>query len=162
MAEMDETATRVATLLALAPAGVVMGFHVRYTRPAIMVQSYPPEWTDAYASRGLIMADPSVQWTAENTGSIRWSALADADVEGVLAEAATFGLVYGLSHATDSGGSRSMVGLSRSDREFTDAEIAQIEAEVAAIHDATLESRAFSDAARAGIEALPVTLIQAN
>ncbi|NCO22383.1 MAG: transcriptional regulator [Rhodobacterales bacterium] len=107
-----------------------------------MFQTYSKTWTDIYSQSGFVMHDPIVRWGFENTGAIRWSMLDDP--VGVLEKARPHGLVYGFACAVENGGTRSVAGFARADREFTDAEIAAIAAQVATLHDETAKAGALS------------------
>ena len=119
----------------LAPAGYALGFHIIYTTPRFMFQTYPRDWFDHYNRNGLIMSDPTIAWGFEKTGTCRWSEMSDPT--GVLAQAAEFGLRYGLTCATDTGDSRSIGGYARSDREFEREEIEEISSLFNEVHTAT-------------------------
>ena len=130
-------------LRTLAPAGYALGFHIAYTTPKFMFQTYPKEWLDYYSSNGLVMNDPMVAWGFENTGAKRWSALADP--AGVMKAAADHGIPYGVVVTVASNDSRSICGFGKADAEFTDDEIASIEAAVQAIHDETADTAMLDD-----------------
>ena len=137
---MDEPST-IAHLLGelqmCAQTGFAIALHVRFTTPTYLFQTYPEAWSDHYSTAGLVMQDPTVAWAFEHTGIIRWRDLAAADTSGVLAQAALYGLVHGFTLSQDRGGSRSLSSFSRGDRDFTDAEIAGIEAIADELHDLT-------------------------
>ncbi len=119
------------------PAGYALAFHIKYTAPDYLFQTYSSEWIDIYSKNGLVMQDPTVHWGFDNTGSIRWSDLADKDAAGVLAQAAEHGLGYGVCYATDAGGSRSVTSFARNDREFSDVEINEIKMMIDELHAMT-------------------------
>ena len=158
--EMSMT-SRVETLISLAPSGFAMAFHVNYTRPAFLIQNYPSEWTRIYSARGFVMADPTVKWGFENVGNIRWSDLVALDSEGVLAAAAEHGLIFGLTHVVDNGGTRSMTSFARADREFSEDEVAQIATEVDAIHADSQADKALSDKDLAALRKMTKAVTQA-
>lgn len=133
--EISETLGR---LHKMAPAGYALGFHVEYTTPKFVFQTYPKAWLDHYSSNGLIMMDPMVAWGFENAGTQRWSLLEDP--AGVMQMAADHGMKYGVVIAVTSDDRRSIGGLSHPDREFTDEEIAQLESDVQLIHDKTADT----------------------
>jgi LuxR family transcriptional regulator, quorum-sensing system regulator SdiA len=114
-------------LTALAPAGYALGLHIRFASAQIMVQTYDPRWIEIYTSRGYMMCDPLVSWGFGTEGSIRWSALDYPDPHRVMAQAAEFGLNYGIAVSHGPTSSRSIGGFARTDREFTDGEIEAIE-----------------------------------
>lgn len=118
-----------------ASSGYAMGLHINFTTPAYFFQSYPRPWLDHYSKTGLLMNDPTVSWCFANTGFCRWSDLEDP--AGILTQAAAYGMKYGMVYATDAGGSHSMAGFARPDREYTDAEISELTARFDILHEAT-------------------------
>ena len=122
------------------PSGYAMGLHIKFTTPAYFFQSYPRAWLEYYSQAGLLLNDPTVSWCFENTGFQRWSDRDDP--AGVLLREAEYGMAYGVSYATDTGGSLSMCGFTRPDREFNDAEIAELADRFEAMHVATQDQSA--------------------
>ena len=147
----------LADLKALAPTGFALGFHIVYTTPTFMFQTYAPDWLEHYAQKGFLILDPVVHWGFENTGIVRWSALKHLDSSGVLDAAAKFGINYGVTVAVDSQGSRSFGGFSRGDREFTDEESALLLAQFNEIHTTTAQSKALSSSSIAALKKMSVT-----
>lgn len=133
--EISETLGR---LNELAPAGYALGFHIGYTTPKFLFQSYPKAWLDHYSSNGLLMVDPMVAWGFGNEGTERWSALDDN--AGTMKLAGDFGMKYGVVVACVSDDSRSLGGFSHPEREFTDAEITQLYDGFDAIHSMTADT----------------------
>ena len=121
-------------------SGYAMGLHINFTTPAYFFQSYPRDWLEHYSNAGLLVNDPTVAWCFENIGYRRWSELDDP--AGVLNEAAKYDLCYGFSYATNTGGSLSMSGFTRPDREFSDAEIKELVDLFEAMHIATKDQAA--------------------
>ena len=119
------------------PAGFAIALHVKFTSPKYLFQSYDTEWIDMYSRLGLVIHDPTVRWGFENTGTERWSALADNDPHNVLQRAAEHGLRYGITVSQLTGNSRSVASFARGDREATDAELSAAAADVAELHDLT-------------------------
>ncbi|PJI92186.1 LuxR family transcriptional regulator [Yoonia maricola] len=127
----------------IANAGYALGFHIEYTTPKFVFQTYPKAWLDYYSSNGLIMNDPMVAWGFENTGNQKWSDLEDP--AGVLEKATEYGMKFGVVIAVASGDSRSIGGFAHPDREFTPEEVAQIEAITTRIHENTAETARLED-----------------
>lgn len=127
----------------LAPAGYALGFHIQYTTPKFMFQTYKKQWLEYYSQNGLIMSDPMVAWGFEHAGTCRWSELHDP--ASVLEKAADHGMRFGMVCAAESDGSRSIGGFSREDREFTDTEMSTISAAFDALHDDTADQAELSD-----------------
>ena len=125
----------VETLNAIANAGFALAFHVRFTAPKFLFQTYSKQWLDHYSSNSLVMSDPTVAWGMQNIGTKRWSDLSADDPSGVLGKAAEYGLNYGTCYSVGTPESTSLGSLSRHDREFTQAETAQILDAVTQLHD---------------------------
>jgi LuxR family transcriptional regulator len=143
---MSQTQLEISELLIKlyerAPAGYALGFHVEFTTPKFVFQTYPRAWLDYYSSNGLIMSDPMVAWGFEHEGACRWSALNDP--AGVMKLAAEYGMKFGVVIATSSGDSRSICGFANANREFTDIEIKELEADVNSLHESTAEQAQLS------------------
>ncbi len=121
-------------------SGYAMGLHINFTTPAYFFQSYPREWLDHYSKSGLLVNDPTVSWCFQNSGVCRWSDMDDP--AGILEQAAEYGMRYGIVYATTTGGSHSMCGFARPDREFNDAEIKELVDLFEAMHLATKDQAA--------------------
>lgn len=139
----------IARLRERSPAGFAIAFHIRYTTPDFLFQTYAKDWIDVYSQRGLVMQDPVVRWGFDHTGWIRWSDLDEEDPQGVLDEARRHGLIYGLAMGIEEGESRSVAGFARSEREFTDSEARELFADTAALHVATAVAGRLSPQAHA-------------
>lgn len=121
-------------------SGYAMGLHINFTTPAFFFQSYPRPWLEYYSQAGLLVNDPTVSWCFENTGVCRWSDMDDP--AGILEKAAEYGMRYGIVYATNTGGSHSMSGFARPDREYNDEEIAELVERFEALHEATRDQKA--------------------
>lgn len=121
----------------LAPQGFTIGLHIRYSRPVRRVSTYPSRWIQHYTRRNLGVGDPMVIWCVLNEGSIRWSALSQImpDPLNVMGQASAHGLSHGAALSVGCPESRSYIGAARSDREFTDTEIASMSALLREAHD---------------------------
>jgi Autoinducer binding domain. len=138
------------------PSGFAIAFHIRFTTPAFLFQTYAQPWLDLYSAKGLVMHDPIVKFGFTETGWARWSDLARNDPADVLGQAAAHGLRYGLAFALEAEGSRSLAGLARPDREFTDDEIARITGTVTDLHLITLEAGSLSPEANDELKRMSV------
>ncbi|WP_298907559.1 autoinducer binding domain-containing protein [uncultured Aliiroseovarius sp.] len=118
----------------LAPSGYGLGLHIRNGTPYILRQTYDPEWSAKYIEMGYAIVDPIVFWGVNNEGSIRWSSLEHPDPHNVFAQAATYGAKYGVAISVGPISSRTIGGVSRSDREYTDGEIQQVLDVISLIH----------------------------
>lgn len=121
----------------LAPSGYSIGLHIRFTSPLFMFQTYDPLWLDHYTENGYLLRDPMVAWGFSTTGTIRWSDPSLPDPFGLFPKAADHGLNYGATVACGPIRSRTIASFARSDREFTDDEIAAAAAIVHRLHDMT-------------------------
>jgi LuxR family transcriptional regulator, quorum-sensing system regulator SdiA len=136
----------LAKLAEIAPAGYALGLHIRFASAQIMVQTYDPRWIEIYTSRGYMMCDPLVSWGFGTEGAIRWSALDYPDPHRVLAQAADFGLRFGIAVSYGPTSSRSIGGFARMDREFSDDEIEMISDLVRSLHRASTPPEKLSGA----------------
>lgn len=139
-------------------SGFAIAFHIRFTTPEFLVQTYPTDWTNLYSERGYVMGDPTVRWGFENTGSKRWSEMSSDDPMGIFGESAKFGLVHGTTVATESAGSRSVASFARADRELTDTEIAELESLVEELHAATASAEGMDQKLRDELHKMSVQM----
>lgn len=128
---------RLHSLGLLAPAGYFVGLHIRFTAPLMTFQTYDQAWLDHYTNNGYVLRDPMTAWGFSTTGTIRWSDERLPDPFGLFDEAARYGLKYGATVSYGPISSRTIASIARSDREFTDHEIALVETIVHELHDAT-------------------------
>lgn len=122
---------------AFAEAGYFLGLHIRFTSPVMSFTTYNQAWADHYTNNGYVLRDPMTAWGFCTTGSTRWSNKKIPDPFGIFKEAARFGLRYGATISCGPIRSRTIASLARADREFTDAEIEEIELLVRRLHDMT-------------------------
>jgi len=127
----------LARLSDLSPKGYALGLHIRYAAAHLMFQTYDPRWTETYTENGYMLADPTVFWGFGNEGARRWSEVGLPDQHGILDQARSFGLNYGVVVSCGPISSRTIGGFAREDREFTDDEINVIQAVVRALHNAS-------------------------
>ena len=138
----------------IAPAGHYIALRVGFAFPVAETNALPEAWVERYTQRGYMMFDPVMQWLYSNAGAARWSAIALPDPMRILAEAARHGLLYGAAISCVPAGSesqRSFGTFARSDREFTDEEIALLGRKLRRLHDATMPP---TNLTRAELEAL--------
>ena len=146
----------IARLQDRSPSGFAIAFHIHFTTSDFLFQTYDQEWIDLYSKEGLVVHDPVVRWGFENTGWTRWSDLPYDDPRGVMAQAHRFGLTYGIAAGIEEGGSRSVAGFARADREYTDAEARVLLADATALHLATAVAGRLSPEARAELRQMSV------
>ena len=140
----------------IATAGFALAFHVRFTTPTFLFQTYAKEWLDHYSQNGFVMSDPTVAWGFENTGAIRWSELTEHDSMNVLTKAAEFGLKYGTACGIEAGESRSLGSFARADREFDAAETETLVEMMGNLHALTAEVKTISPKTSAALRTMSV------
>jgi LuxR family transcriptional regulator, quorum-sensing system regulator SdiA len=121
----------------ICPGGYYLALHIRFTAPLMMFQTYNPVWTDHYSKNAYALRDPIVAWGISRTGATRWSEIDLPDPFGIMAEAAGYGLKFGVCVSCGPMTARTIASVTRSDREFTDEEIAAISGIVLHLHTET-------------------------
>jgi len=149
-------AEQLGTLMALAPSGFAIALHVRFTTPTFLFQTYPKDWIDYYSQNGLVMRDPTVHWGFENTGLVRWTELAERDDDAIIAKAREHGMRHGFTYAVEIDDSRTLTSFTRGDRDFTDAEMAQITTIVDQLHRETQTARTLTVATRESLRHMSI------
>ena len=134
---VDDVAALLARLGHICDTGFALAIHIRYTRPSLLYRTYRQDWIDHYSEKGYMLFDPVVRWGLMNSGGVNWHDLREQDPEGVIAAAEAHGLLHGWTYATGPATSRTISGLTRSTAPFTDAEKAELNGIVDAIHAAT-------------------------
>lgn len=122
----------------LAPAGYYIALRVGFAFPMEERNALPPDWVNFYTHQRFMMHDPIIRWIYSNVGAIRWSEIDIDDPKRVIALGQEYGLEYGVAVSCfdeNSDGQRSFGTFARSDREFTDAEIARLARLVDRLHE---------------------------
>ena len=151
MSEKKSITVLLERLGQLAPMGYTVGLHIRFATPLIYKSSYPASWVDYYNSHSYYLRDPLVFWGVGVEGTTRWSSIPLPDPFGVMKKAAAHGLKFGAVSSYGPITSRSIVGISRSDREFDDDELARLRELAIELH---IEAKPPSELTKAQIEAL--------
>lgn len=118
-----------------AHAGYFLALHIRFTSPLMLFQTYDKKWTEVYTERGYVLRDPMTAFAFSRSGSTRWSNPRIPDPFGIFEEAKAYGLKYGVTISIGPIMSRTVCSVARSDREFTDEEIAALEKIAARLHE---------------------------
>ena len=134
------------------PSGYAVGLHIYVTAPKVLIQTYDKEWMEYYAEHRMLLTDPTVFWAMTNSGTRRWSDLAELDTGGVLKAAARHGLVHGVLVSVGGAQSRSLLNSARPDRPHTDEEIERMELILLTLHSRTADDAYLSDRDRAVLE----------
>ena len=137
MSSRAEISATLARLQKLAPKGYYIGLHIRFAAPIMQFQTYPETWAERYSSNAYALRDPTIAWGFSTTGAVRWSAMPIADPFGILADAASHGLIYGLTLSCGPIKSRTIASFAHGTREFKDDEIETISTMVRRLHDIT-------------------------
>lgn len=124
-------------LAKIAPSGYMVGLHIRFAAPLMSFQTYSQKWTDYYTEQAYILRDPMIAWGFSTTGAIRWSDLPFPDTFDIFGQAKEYGLNFGVAVACGPMSSRTIGGVAHPDREFTDAEILEIEEIIVRLHNIT-------------------------
>jgi len=136
----------LAELDRMAPAGYFLGLHIRFVAPVLTYQTYCQEWLDHYTQQGYALRDPMIAWGFSTIGTTRWSEIDIPDPFGIFAEAAEFGLKFGVSVSCGPTTSRTIAGVAREDHEFIDEEIHQIRDLVLRLHEITEPPESLTEA----------------
>ncbi|MCV2865947.1 autoinducer binding domain-containing protein [Albidovulum sediminicola] len=121
----------------MSPGGFFFALHIRFALPLLHHQTYPAEWIDRYTEEAFALRDPIIAWGFSTTGTARWSEITIPDPFDILGQARDYGMIYGFAVACGPIKSRTIASASRSDREYTDAEIADFAAIINNLHDMT-------------------------
>ncbi|MEM1386936.1 MAG: autoinducer binding domain-containing protein [Pseudomonadota bacterium] len=138
MSDRLKIASALADLAEATPGGFALGLHIGLRGPMFLFTTFPLKWLSYYTEQGLQLRDPAVAWSLTNSGYVQWRDLAAQDPAGVIALAREYGLTHGATLALVAGGSRTVVGVCRNDREYLDAELTRIGDVANALHMATL------------------------
>jgi LuxR family transcriptional regulator, quorum-sensing system regulator SdiA len=121
----------------LAPAGHYAALRLGFFSPEEELNAFDPRWVNHYTVHGLALHDPLMRWIYSGSGARRWSELTVPDPMGVLGAYAAFGMRYGavICVTADEERPRRTFGyFARPDREFSAAELSELEATLRAAH----------------------------
>jgi len=107
--------------------GFFLGIHIKFNGPEQLFSTYPEEWQTYYTDNNLLTFDPVFLWAVSNLGTKRWSDIKLPDIKGVMHKARKFGMNYGVVLTCKVGRKKSILTLSRRDREFLDEELEILE-----------------------------------
>jgi LuxR family transcriptional regulator, quorum-sensing system regulator SdiA len=119
---------------AMSPKGFSAGLHIRFAAPLVFVQTYCSDWVKLYTENAYALRDPLVFWGLGVKGATRWSAIKLPDPFNIIGQARKHGLEYGAVFSFGPITSRTIVGIARDDREFSDEEIAKAADLVTRLH----------------------------
>jgi len=113
-------------LAQLSPLGFTIGLHIRFATPLVYHSTFPAPWVRHYNDNAYYLRDPLVFWGIGTTGVTRWSEITLPDPFDVIKQAGEFGMKFGASASCGPITSRSIIGIGRGDREFTDEELVRL------------------------------------
>lgn len=108
----------------IAQSGWLMALNMTSHGPEYLLDRRPRAWCEAYEAQNYFIGDPVLAWTIWHDGWTRWSDITLPDMRGVMKEARKFGMNFGMVTSREDANRRSFLSASRTDREFTDAEVA--------------------------------------
>jgi len=140
----------------IAIGGFSAGLHIGCTPPLVYVKSYPADWQKQYDDNAYMLRDPVIFWGLAVKGATRWSEIRLPDPFDILGKAKKHGLNFGAVISAGPISSRSIVGISRPEREFTDTEIEAAAEIVRKLHDAAAPPSELTDAQTEALRLLSV------
>lgn len=118
----------------IAPKGYIVAINVRNTTPQVFHCTYDEAWWNEYSTNRYRVFDPTVHWACAHTGTVRWSEVTRLPLmtlsNKVMKRAMLNDLCYGMVISRKSvmhSQQKSMFSAARNDREFTDAELAELQ-----------------------------------
>jgi LuxR family transcriptional regulator len=132
---LREMQAAIAELETLAPEGFFLALHIRNLVPFLQRRTYRAEWLNLYDRKAYMLHDPVVTWGFTHDGVIRWADVALPDPLRVLEQARAHGLHYGVVAAHGPMESRSLLGVSRADREVNAREMDRVQRLLTRLHD---------------------------
>lgn len=160
MSNFFEIERLVRSICARSPASCTIGMHIRMTAPDFMFRHSPAGWNTVYAERGYVMLDPRVHWGLSNTGCRPYSEFEADDPHGMIELSKSYGLTYGIMISVEGGGTRSLAGYARSDRDYDPAECESLVADTQKLHDLTQTNESMSEKLRSQLTELAEDLDQ--
>jgi LuxR family transcriptional regulator len=130
----------------IASAGYAIELNIRSTEPTLSLRTYPVEWIKYYTSNGYMLSDPVISWGITQSGTCRWRDMDVPDPRNVMVHARKYGLNHGIVVSHGEIESRTVAGFAKSDREFSDAEIAICLGVVERLHAETKPPDRLTDA----------------
>lgn len=100
--------------------------------------TFDEAWKEQYDAGNYLLEDPVFRWALSNEGEARWSEIDLPDPLQILKKSQRYGLTFGAAFSALTGARRSMVFVSRSDRELTDQEMYEVRAATSAFFNRLL------------------------
>lgn len=127
-------------LRVLGTQGFVFVHNLGLRGPEFVHSEYPVEWQREYEGRNYMWSDPVLIWSMMNRGDKRWSEINTSDFRSVMIAARKHQLNHGAIFCRGAI-KKSVLSLSRADREFTDEEMALLSSMVTKlVEEASLDT----------------------
>jgi LuxR family transcriptional regulator, quorum-sensing system regulator SdiA len=146
MSRITELENLFSRLEEMSPSGFSAGLHIRFAAPLVYRRTYDPAWTTKYDENVFALRDPLVFWGLGTRGATRWSEIKLPDPFNIIGQAKEHGLLFGAVVSCGPIKSRSIIGVARDDREFSDGEIKELEILTHALHAAAEPPTNLTDA----------------
>ena len=153
--KVNQFSGHLALLSNICDTGFTIAAQIRFTRPTLLFVTYDRKWIERYNEAGYLFSDPVVAWGMTHLGAIRWNALKEQDIAGVLSDARRQGLRNGWTYATGNDAARSIASFSRSTA-FSAENVALISSIIDDIHAMTEGFDQFTPQTQAALRALCV------
>lgn len=125
--------------------GIVVAWNAAYSGAEYLLSTYSEEWKTEYHSKNLQFIDPTVWWSIRNTGDSRWSEIGYIDIGRVFKKARRHNINYGAIFSRLKNGKKSILSVSRYDRELTDTEMLLLSAQWDRMTNALITSANLSE-----------------
>jgi len=121
----------------LAPAGYYLGIRRGFMNPQLERNALPEDFIEIYTRNGFGQTDPLMLWCATREGSVRWLDVPEFPSSAVRNLYLAHGMEYGAAVSTGTvakDGTRSFGFFFRSEKDFSDDELAELFEMVLASH----------------------------
>ena len=132
---MHEVESLFNGLRLISPFGYSAHLHIRFAAPLLFRRTHSKIWTTKYDENAFALRDPRIFWGLSICGSTRWSDIIFPDPFHILEQAGEHGMCFGAAASCGPLTSRSIVVISREDREFFDGEIEELQVLTLALHE---------------------------
>jgi LuxR family transcriptional regulator, quorum-sensing system regulator SdiA len=135
MSRMHEVESLFNGLRLISPFGYSARLHIRFAAPLFFRRTQSKRWATKYDENAFAMRDPRIFWGLSICGATRWSEIKLPDPFHILKQAREHGMCFGAAVSCGPITSRSIVVVSREDREFSDVEIEELQDLTHALHE---------------------------
>jgi LuxR family transcriptional regulator, quorum-sensing system regulator SdiA len=132
---MHEVENLFSKLQLISPLGYSARLHIRIAAPLLFRRNHSKLWTTRYDENAFALRDPRIFWGLSICGATRWSEIKFPDPFQILKQAREYGMCFGAAASCGPITSRSIVIVTREDREFADEEIEELQVLTLALHE---------------------------